>query len=118
MKDCACGEPSVDKCAGCRKPVCLNCVDDHADCAPKKKAPKPRDGATTADLAIQFHDRGPDALGRRQFTLTWTEPDGVYRKELGKDGQPVGYRRGQVFHADPTAILRGRTARELPEVSA
>lgn len=49
-----------------------------------------------------FSDKGPDAFGRRHFMLTWEEPGGVYRPELGKDGVPVGYRRGQMFfcHAE------------------
>ena len=53
------------------------------------------------NLAIEFHDAAPDALGRRHFTLTWSDPDGGYREDLGKDGRPVGYRRGQVFFARP-----------------
>jgi len=41
----------------------------------------------------------PDALGRQRFTITWTDPKGVYRQEVGPDGEVVGYRRGQVFFA-------------------
>lgn len=52
------------------------------------------------NLAIEYHDAGPDSLGRRHFTLTWSDPDGIYRTELS-NGQPVGYRRGQCFFAVP-----------------
>jgi hypothetical protein len=58
---------------------------------------------------------GPrDDLGRAQFTMTWEDPDGVFRPELGKDGQPVGYRRGQVFRAVPEdyAAKHGCTVEE------
>lgn len=54
---------------------------------------------------IAFDDSGPDDLGRRRFTLTWVDENGPWRPELGKDGQPVGFRRGQCFHADPTSYL-------------
>lgn len=58
---------------------------------------------TQENLAIEFHDAGPDALGRRHFTLTWSDPDGIYREELSKeDRRPIGYRRGQVFFAKPS----------------
>ncbi len=53
-------------------------------------------------LRIQYHDKGPDSLGRRRFTLFWEDPDGIFRPEAHPDdGQPVGYRRAQCFHADP-----------------
>lgn len=48
-----------------------------------------------------YSDTGPDALGRRRFTLLWEDPRGVFRPEIHFDGQPVGYRRGQCFHAVP-----------------
>lgn len=57
------------------------------------------------DLRILFEDDGPDRLGRRTYFLLWNEPDGVFRHELGKDGAPVGYRRGQIFKRDPTKDL-------------
>lgn len=32
--DCRCGEPSFDRCAYCRRAVCLDCADPHdAACA-------------------------------------------------------------------------------------
>jgi len=54
---------------------------------------------------IHFEDKGPDHLGRRFFTLLWTDSDGIFRKEIDKDGKPVGYRRGQCFFADPKPYL-------------
>ena len=58
------------------------------------------------DKRISFDDNGPDKLGRRHFTLTWTDPGGVFRPELSKqDGQPIGYRRGQCFFCDPTPYI-------------
>lgn len=53
------------------------------------------------DPTVIFHDARPDSLGRRQFSLTWSDPDGVFRPEIHPDGAPVGYRRGQVFFAVP-----------------
>lgn len=51
---------------------------------------------------LEFNDdKKPDVLGRRSFTLYWTEPDGVFRPELSDDGAPVGYRRVQCFFAKP-----------------
>lgn len=50
----------------------------------------------------RYHDTGPDKEGRRFFTLTWSEDQGVFRPESSKeDGKPVGYRRGQVFRTNP-----------------
>lgn len=50
---------------------------------------------------------GPaDDDGRRPFTMTWEEPDGVYRPEIDRDGEPVGYRRGQCFRAVPDDYVR------------
>lgn len=50
---------------------------------------------------IEFHDDGPDHLGRRRYTLFWMadyhpgHPDGEHgRRE-----------RGQCFHADPARAL-------------
>jgi hypothetical protein len=51
----------------------------------------------------------PDGVGRQNFTMTWEDIGGVYRPELSKDGKPVGYRRGQYFHA----ILDTHVARTL-----
>jgi hypothetical protein len=42
----------------------------------------------------------PDEKGRQNFRLTWTDENGIYRTELGNDGNPVGYRRGQCFLAN------------------
>lgn len=51
---------------------------------------------------VEYHDQGPDRLGRRFYTLYWTEPNGVFRPEpSNEDGKPVGYRRGQVFRTKP-----------------
>lgn len=47
-----------------------------------------------------------DGHGRQPFTMTWTDPEGVYRPELGRDGKPVGYRRGQCFRANVEAFRR------------
>lgn len=51
----------------------------------------------------QFHgviETGPDGQGRHHFLLYWHEANGVFRPEPSKDGDgPVGYRRGQCFHA-------------------
>lgn len=46
-----------------------------------------------------------DELGRRQFMAEWETDD--FRTELGKDGKPVGFRRGQVFYAVPGPHLEG-----------
>ena len=57
------------------------------------------------------YDSPPDTAGRRSFTLTWEEPEGVFRRELSLDGAPVGHRRGQCFRAHPEecfAALRSR----------
>lgn len=48
----------------------------------------------------------PDGIGRVSFTLYWKDPDGVYRREKGKDGKVVGYRRAQCFKADPAEYVR------------
>lgn len=52
-------------------------------------------------LRIEYHDAGPDERGRRSFTLTWVDPDGIFREELAPDGGVVGYRRAQCFRCDP-----------------
>lgn len=64
------------------------------------------------------YDGPADDAGRRTFTLEWYEPDGVFRPELGPDGEVVGYRRGQVFRAVPAVHFerlreRGWTVEEL-----
>lgn len=67
---------------------------------------------------VTYHTR-PDELGRRCFTLTWEEPDGVFRTKLGTDGKPVGYRRGQVFNARPEPFLaawRAQSGGDVVEV--
>lgn len=56
-------------------------------------------------MTITF-ETGPDGMGRRRFRVTWTDPEGCYRTELGLDGQPVGYRRGQYFFAKPWSHIR------------
>lgn len=38
-----------------------------------------------------------DGTGKRTWFVKWEEPQGYWRPELGRDGEPVGYRRGQVF---------------------
>lgn len=51
-----------------------------------------------SSYSMHIHaESNADALGRQLFTMTWEEPDGIFRKELAKDGNPVGYRRGQCF---------------------
>jgi hypothetical protein len=62
-------------------------------------------GEVMHDAVLTFESE-PDALGRRAFTITWTEPNGVYRRELARDGAPVGYRRGQCFRAVPDDYVR------------
>jgi len=54
---------------------------------------------------ITIHE-GPDSHGRHQFTIEWTEPNGVFRTEIGADGKVVGYRRGQVFRARLTDYVK------------
>ena len=56
--------------------------------------------------AITYLDAGPDSQGRRFFVVDWEDPGGIFRPEPHPaDGEPVGYRRGQVFHTDPQNIL-------------
>lgn len=53
-------------------------------------------------MKLYYLDDGPDERGRRRFELVWEDPLGAYRKEPSVlDGQPVGYRRAQVFHDVP-----------------
>ena len=52
-----------------------------------------------------FSDTGPDSLGRRSFVVTWTADGGIFRPEPHPDdGEPVGYRRAQHFHAVPEKV--------------
>jgi len=76
--------------------------------APKKPLPvEARDVGTAAGRAMFVtFTSGPDKLGRRRFTLEWNETEGCFRHELGRDGQPVGYRRGQMFFTEPRRHLR------------
>ena len=54
---------------------------------------------------IEYHDEGPDRLGRRSFALFWEDPAGIFRPELHPDdGKPVGYRRVQEFFCDPSGF--------------
>lgn len=41
----------------------------------------------------------PDRLGRQRFCIEWIADGGEFRKELSKDGKPVGMCRGQYFFA-------------------
>lgn len=42
----------------------------------------------------------PDSFGRQHFTVFWFAPRGVYHPQASSfDGDPVGYRRAQHFHA-------------------
>lgn len=45
-----------------------------------------------------------DSLGRQHMTVEWSDPDGIWRKELGTDGSPVGYRRGQCYFTTLTSL--------------
>ena len=64
------------------------------------------------DLTIEYHDEEPDELGRRHFTLTWSNPEGVFVRDEAPDGKPVGYRRAQCFRCDPkTWTARARVVR-------
>lgn len=55
---------------------------------------------------VLIFESATDSEGRRAFTIEWSEPNGVYRTELGRDGQPVGHRRGQCFRAVPDSYVR------------
>lgn len=45
-------------------------------------------------------ESAPDKFGKQRFTMMWKDESGVFRPELSLvDGEPVGYRRGQCFHA-------------------
>lgn len=83
--------------------------------ARKNALPMPK--RTPRNLRIVYHDTGPDERARRRFTLLWTDPWGVWRPELAPDGKPVGFRRGQAFHAVPSDILIGRKARVIKEAN-
>lgn len=48
----------------------------------------------------------PDNKGRQSCTLEWTTVTGAYRHDIHKDGQPVGYRRGQCFHTIVADLVR------------
>ncbi|HHH30697.1 MAG TPA: hypothetical protein ENK57_20465 [Polyangiaceae bacterium] len=64
------------------------------------------------DRAIEYHDAGPDSLGRRRFTLFWTDTGGIFRPQPHpEDGEPVGYRRAQCFFADPNEYPKFRKER-------
>lgn len=53
------------------------------------------------EFLIEYHTQ-PDDYGRRRFTLLWSDPDGCFRPEPDNFiAGPVGFRRGQVFFADP-----------------
>jgi len=57
-------------------------------------------------------ESGPDGQGRHRFTAYWLGNGGVFRPEASKeDGKPVGYRRGQCFHAHlfnyPDSVIHG-----------
>jgi len=56
---------------------------------------------------IEFHDEGPDDLGRRHYSLHWTDPAGIFREDLSKDGKPCGFRRSQHFFSRPPASCWG-----------
>lgn len=64
-----------------------------------------------SDLVRVIYHSKPDDRGRRQFTMEWVNPDGPYISEMWKDGQPVGFRRGQVFFAVPGPHLERARAR-------
>ncbi len=66
-----------------------------------------------------FDDDGPDSLGRRSFTLIWTDPDGIFRPEPSLyDGKPVGFRRGQCFRTKPDRFLKTHKITTLAEAQA
>ena len=66
---------------------------------------------TKRSLWVFCITEGPDGMNRYRFTIHWEEPDGVYRAEKSKDGTPVGYRRGQCFHANLEFYLRTAKAK-------
>lgn len=56
-------------------------------------------------FCIDFHDDGPDAKGRRRFTLFWK----AYRPFYDDKGRETGWGdgvRAQEFHADPSRYTR------------
>lgn len=58
------------------------------------------------NLQIMFHDKSPDSLGRRTYTLMWDDPRGTYRTSLSpRDGKTIGYRRGQCFRSNKWKAL-------------
>lgn len=62
-------------------------------------------------LATPWEGAQEDGHGRVRWTVTWMDPSGVFRSELGGDGQPVGHRRGQVFHVTVAQARRFLTSR-------
>lgn len=67
-------------------------------------APQPIPG----DKTIEFHDSGPDHLGRRFFTIEWYNRGGDFQPEPSKRFPgPVGFQRGQCFFCDPARFLAG-----------
>lgn len=56
-------------------------------------------------------DTPPDECGRRTWALAWEDPDNSFRPELGKDGQPVGHRRGQMYFGTQDDVLRAALPR-------
>ena len=59
--------------------------------------------ARKTKFTVEYLDDGPDDRGRRTYFLHW-EADRVpseYRPQPHPaDGEPVGYRRAQIFHTD------------------
>jgi hypothetical protein len=45
-----------------------------------------------------------DSRGRATYIVEWVDTQGIYRPEPYTDGQPVGYRRGQVFRVTKQRI--------------
>lgn len=71
------------------------------------------------EVAVEFHDAGPDSLGRRHFSMTWLDLDGVDRAkedrsaaarafyaERSKRDPLAGFRRAQHFFARPERYVQ------------
>lgn len=69
-------------------------------------------------FTAKYLDDGPDSQGRRTYFLSW-ESDRIpseYRPQIHPaDGEPVGYRRSQIFHTDrapPAGAVIASTGRK------
>jgi len=54
---------------------------------------------------LHFATHEDASFKKRRFTLQWTDTDGVFRHDLGKEGKRVGFSRGECFNADPNAVI-------------